>query len=518
MKDKLVFNPNFLGRMKTDGVNVSQLLQDAEIDGLPRATADSTGYGNDVIQAGIFRSDRDVPLNEIRLVLNDILKPWLNNDATELPSVQVQQIARRAGISPEKVIRLLTEYQVSVNSGADNPPLRATITEMASPGTLGIKDTRRTNINPKRIIRRARYLSRAPGGGPVQKARIDESRIPGIVRREVNARAMIQFINQGPIDSEPYLGVMPDLELRVGKQTIGDVEKTLYREQNGKELMRVFEWFRSKGDRNWVLGANLVGFADNLIKLSKGRQVDFLIWNCIGFKWTPSAGGQFPSCAITDNLDAAITPYFGQRIQEIAQTLSTIGDPRFTVLVPSNEALNPDVWPYIQTDQERELIVDKAVSGLKSNLGGLSLPDNASLQVMRWDEYLRSRGLQKQPNDYSSEGIKRLRNDHKFENIITEAVRSGQAYFAQNGVFEIEKEVLANRQVDYYGVYAGEGVAFEELQGKGKGVVVINFEEMRVPQMAMRGARGNLVVVTPIKSREMQDYYQWENRQIAKRR
>lgn len=515
-----MFNPNFLRRMKTNGVNISQLLQDAEVDGLQKATANWTGYGSDVIQAGIYKSDRDVPLGRIRSALTNVLMPWLSSGATDLPSIQVKEIARIAKISPEKVINILTENPMFFRSGNDTPSFLATISAVATPGELGIADTRRTNINPKRIIRRARYLSRPPGGGPVQKARVDESRIPGILRREVNARSQILLRKQEPIDSSPDsgVGVMSDLELRANIQSSGAVERILYKEPNGKKLMKVFEWFRSKGDRNWVLGANSVGFADNLVKLSKGSPVDFIIWNCIGFKWFPSAGGQFPSCAITDNLDAAITPYFGHRIQEIAQTLSTIGDPRFTVLVPSNEALNPDVWPYIQTDQERELIVDNAVSGLRYRLGSLPLPDNASLQVMRWDEYLRSKGLEKHPNEYSFEGVERLINDPKLERIITEAIRSGTAYFAQNGIIGIEKSILASRQLQYYGVYAGEGVAFEEIQGKGTGVVVINPEEMRVSQMAFLGARGNLVVVTPIKLKEMQGYYQWETRQIKKRR
>jgi hypothetical protein len=311
---------------------------------------------------------------------------------------------------------------------------------------------------------------------------------------------------------------MEDLEIPI-QDTAKTVEETIYAEPEGTKIMQAFKWFKEVGfDKNWVYRNNEVGFAENLVKLSRGEPIDFLIWNCIGFKWFEDARDEMPSCSINNNLDAAITPFFRERIQEIAKVLSTIGNPNVTILVPSNEAFDGRVWKYRQSREEREDVISQVVSGLTNTFKGIPLPPNASLNVTRWDDYLASRCIEGRPEDYSEKGENRLRESANFRKIVKEATKSGRGYFAQNGIINIRDDVFEKRQVMYYGVYAGEGVAFEELQAKRRGITVINFEEMRVPQMAFLGALGNLAIVTPIKSEEMVGYYRWEERQIAKRK
>ena len=60
-------------------------------------------------------------------------------------------------------------------------------------------------------------------------------------------------------------------------------------------------------------------------------------------------------------------------------------------------------------------------------------------------------------------------------------------------------------------MYEGEGNAMTDVRENGFGVNVINFEELRVSKMALRGAKGKLPIVTPVTDEEMTAYYQWEN-------
>lgn len=299
--------------------------------------------------------------------------------------------------------------------------------------------------------------------------------------------------------------------------TFQETEEIIYQEPKGDDIIDVFQWFKQIGGKNWILENNESLFAKNLVALSRGDRIDFLIWNCIGFKWFKNGKGNFPSCDINNNLDVSISLYFKERIRETCEMLSLIGDPKITILVPSNEAFDNSLWAYRQPFEERERIVDETIAGLKAGLQGLTLPDNSTLNIQRWDEFLKSKSAAKTAEQYSLEGEQRIREARNFDRIKRDAVDSGRDYFAQNGIADIKASVLEEKQLYYFGVYAGEGVFFQELQKRGNKIVVINFEERRVSQMASVGSNHNLAVVTPIKENEMINYYRWRKELIGQR-
>lgn len=328
--------------------------------------------------------------------------------------------------------------------------------------------------------------------------------------------ASLGVLTPAPTD----VGVMDELSTQAEDNLPNTVEEIIYSEANGNDIMDVFRWFKDGGfGQNWVLGNRERLFASNLVSFSNGKPTDFPIWNCIGFEWTKDPKAGFPFCNITNNLDAAIVLYFIGKIQGMCEMLSFIGNPQVSVLVPSNEALDERVWRYRQPLEERQRVINGAVEGLNERFQGLSLPENATVRAMRWDDFLTSRGAQRAPADYSTEGEKRVRESKNFGKITKEAVKSGRRYLGQNGITNVtNNDLLAQRQIMYYGVYAGEGVVYGELKKGGRNIVVVNFEEMRVSQMAYLGSASSTSFVTPITWQQMQGYYRWEALQIAKRK
>ena len=71
---------------------------------------------------------------------------------------------------------------------------------------------------------------------------------------------------------------------------------------------------------------------------------------------------------------------------------------------------------------------------------------------------------------------------------------------------------MAEKRITYEGMYTGEGIALKEIMDRiGKKFVVINLEEFRVAKRTYFGADNNLTIITPIKPKEMETYYQWQN-------
>ncbi len=477
-----------------------------------------TGLPNNAIREGLFNDDRDVVSPRINGAILGRLEAWIDTKTDEgLPAITIKELSRTINLSPEKIIGVLSKYPLSFSVNGSSFSTGIQRPEFPN-GRLTLSDSSEYGLSPSRVARAARYQSRPPGGGPVQKAGIQDRDVDGVIRKRAWGEQEVQYNKILPSQEEVEYGVIEELEVPARKRE-RKAEEIIYSEPEGAKIMQVFQWFKEVGlGKNWVYKGNEAAFAENLVKLSRGEPVDFLIWNCIGFKWFEDAKGDMATCDISDNLDAAITPFFQQRIQETAAALSVIGNPNITILVPSNEAFDARVWKYRQSEEEREGIIDQAVDGLADIFELLPLPQNVRLDVMRWDDYLTSRCVRGIPEDYSQEGENRLRKSKGFGKIIKEAVQSGRGYFASNGIKNISDEVFASRQVMYYGVYAGEGVVFEELQERGRGVVVVNFEEKRVPQMVFLGALGNLAIVTPISTSVMVNYYQWETRQIGKRK
>lgn len=288
-----------------------------------------------------------------------------------------------------------------------------------------------------------------------------------------------------------------------------------------KEVRDCVDWFRSKRRRKFVLEVdagqnNEKLFTNDLEEFSQGKPTDFIVWNCIGFDWEQNPLNGYPPCRLNDNLDVSIVDYFLPRLREAAEHLSSIGNPTIIPMVPSTEATYESMWTYKQSREEREGIVLSAVNGLKRKLEPSQFPDNVTVEPMRWDEYLKTRNIAKNPLEYAVEGEQRLKEAPDFWRIQAEAIQNGVEYFNQNGI-KVDTTLIAEKRIRYYGMYEGEGAAMTDIRESGRNVIVINLEEFRVSKMALRGAKGKLPIVTPISEEEMTLYYQWENKMKKQR-
>ena len=300
-------------------------------------------------------------------------------------------------------------------------------------------------------------------------------------------------------------------------------KKEIRRALNGRErppeitpkVTTFIDWLKNQRRRRWILEAdekqqNEKLLAKDLMEFSEGKPTDFIVWNCLGFKWQQESQGGYPFCSITSDIDTAIVPYFLPKLQAFIEKLSGIGNPTIVPMVPSNEATYESMWNYLQDRQTRELIVNSAVVGLTERFQTVQFPKQAKVIPMRWDGYLRSRGIEKTAEDYSKEGEQLLLGSTDLDRIRVEAIQNGIEYFGRYQI-RVDREKIAPKRIRYYGMYVGEGAAMADIRKSGRNIIVINFEEFRVSKMALRGARGNLSIVTPITDEEMAGYYKWEN-------
>lgn len=311
---------------------------------------------------------------------------------------------------------------------------------------------------------------------------------------------------------------IPRYSRKTIKQALsGRVEEELA----GGNIAEIINWLKGKRRRRWLLEQdekrnNEKLLIDDLDKFSKGKPTDFIIWNCLNFEWKQEPQGGYPPCRISNNLETSIALYFLPRFKQVAEQFSAIGNPAITLMVPSSEATYESMWSYLQPKTEREQIVDNAVSELNLKLQETEFPDSVTIRAMRWDEYLKSRGITKEPEEYSKEGEQRIWESSDVDRITREAVNNGIEYFGRFGI-EVNPEKIAPKRIRYYGMYEGEGAAMADVRQNGFGVIVINFEELRVSKMALRGAKGKLPIITPVTDEEMTAYYQWET-EVKKRK
>ena len=245
-------------------------------------------------------------------------------------------------------------------------------------------------------------------------------------------------------------------------------------------IKQFIDWNKKIGyGDNWILGDKENLLAKNLTALSQGESVDFLIWNCIGFDWLPNQNGKYPPCRLNDNLEAAITLYYQQKLLELTGFLSKIGSPNLFVLVPSNEALYEEMWTYTQSLDERQALLNRTVTGLNQALLNIPWPNNTYIESLRWDEYLKQKGILTDPKQYSFAGRNKIIASPDFSQIEQNAISAGQSYFQQYGLY-VKKDILADKRIQYEGMYTGEGIALKEVMNQGKKIIIINLEEFRV--------------------------------------
>jgi len=413
-------------------------------------------------------------------------QPEITIQPNELPTT-VEEVSRRTGLSPTQVIQIL----------ASRSDLSLQIPEIDRSTRYPVSSASEFGLNPKRIIRQARYQSRPPGGGPAQKTRLDENKASNIIREEALKKAKIT-LSASPADS---------------KET--SAQRSNYKETQTGVVAEVVNWLRDQGSRkDWVLGGKDDLLAKRLNQLASGEKIDFLIWNCIGFQWEQDKPGGVPKCDLVSNHSESLAVYYKSKITEISQQIVKLGQATITVLVPSNEAFNAGydrLGIYRQDVVARNRLLDQTVDELKADLADTSLPNGITLTVKRWDKYVKDIGVDVPQEQLSEAGIDCMKASPQAKNIRLEMISSGLKKFRSKNL--VVSEATAEKvNIPYYGMYVGEGLVL-----KNQPVVVLNFEEMRVSQLEFLGASGDLAIVTPIKPKEMSAFYQWKNALIAKR-
>ncbi len=337
----------------------------------------------------------------------------------------------------------------------------------------------------------------APGLNPANVAR-------GGLRRSTAREALIRLV---PVDQVTEFSRQIDQD-----PTAEMVEASPKRE----EIMAVLNWFKEVGGKKWMTGQEQL-FVERLIQLARGEEVDFLIWNCVGFDWTLNGSESYPSSTILDNSDTAITRFFEDRISEMAEQLSRLGDPNIIILLPTNEvfAETLSIWDYTQTTQEREELFQRIQAKLEESLNKLIRTNN--VKIMRWDEYLKQAGAGDELK-YTTQGVKRMTEDSSYSS--DEKMKLAEEvcdYFRTYGIELCPTEALGESELRYYGVYAGEGIASKGNKIGSRNIVWVNFEEGNVASSQMIGADNLLAIVTPASQQETTRYYQ-EKRKILEKR
>jgi len=416
----------------------------------------------------------------------------------ERSPVTVIEIARATGIPTNTIINLIWNNADELNLQLNYPE---EIYQENNPKNqrLARTDFERSLAPPKKTARLVQEL--------IKTGKTDSIGRSHELGTKINSMRNIQKPN-------PWKKIQGQLgpgRLKVKPKTFEPKQSKPIPETLKPEIGQLIKWLKQVGPKNWIYGGQLPLLKESLAAFSQGEPVDFIIWNCIGFDWLPNQNNGYPPCRLNDNLEAAITLYYREKLLELSYYLAKIGAPNLFVLTPSNEALYEEMWTYTQTFEERQALLSRTVAGLSQGLNQISWPETAKVKAIRWDDYLKLNDIVTPAKEYSFAGTAKIINSPNFPDIQQSAIADGEDYFRQYGI-QVKKSVLAEKRIIYDGMYAGEGIALKEIKNQtGKKFVVINLEEFRVAKRTYFGADENLPIITPIKPREMEKYYRWEN-------
>lgn len=522
MEEVKIFSPKFIAWLENEKYPVADILADAQFNYLNQlslretngseftngrirrlavATArrtirNWTDIPEEEISDAVYDEDRDKILPELLQAIGIMAQKWLANDQVP-PPITAKEISRRTGFSPQRITGIISDFAPMIDGCGQNYRLEPS------------EDGKKPPI--KKAIKLSRYQSRPPGGGPIQRARFQKRRLPAQLTRLHQEQTIIEFL---PIDSQPEF-----------PKNDTDWTPNLPKSESviDPDIADVIRYFKEKGGKKWLRGVGETEFARVLQELSNGREMDVLVWNCFDFDWTATKRpGGYPTCVIKDTVDTSIVNYHSKRVAEILEYLALVGPINPIVLTPTNEAFCQD-WNYAQRLSERKKIVDLVTANL-SDLISVNIT-SVPIAVVRFDDYLKSRGVTNNPEDLTKEGIdifrRKLGGDRK---LAQDLVRDNQEYFEQFGIRveerEVEKFVAA-----YFGVYAGEGIGFAVTNKGGRKIILIDTEEGRVAKTTVEGVKKAVSdaigtafpIISPIPSGEKLNYYR-NKRQIIQAR
>lgn len=191
--ERRIFNQQFRQRLVTDGFNPNDL--ESVLNGGKRAAKivrEWTGYSNEDISKSFSNPEEESATQLIFDTLIDGLGPWMRTRTTQdLPIYQAKEISRATGLSVEKIVDSLSRYPFTVTIAGQE--FISTVTKPVFDRPQQLSDCKTLNVSPSKAQRDARYLSRPPGGGAVQKARVLYSRVNGIVRKKAWENCRVGF-------------------------------------------------------------------------------------------------------------------------------------------------------------------------------------------------------------------------------------------------------------------------------------------------------------------------------------
>ncbi len=524
MTETRIFSPKFIDRLKSEGYPVDDILLDAQgwylnqldpekFNGLEptegqrrrlvaasarRTLENWTEFSETEIKAAAYDEDKDQKLPEILQAIGVLAQKWLANDLVP-PPITAKEVSRQTGFSPQRITGIISNFAPTVDGFGREYRLELSDEENKPP--------------IKKAIKQSRYESRSPGGGPVQKARFQKRRLPARLERMAQERTRIGFV---PVEFQPEFPKNDAgriVNLRESSEPVID-----------PDIAEIIQYFKAKGGRKWLQGTDEAEFARVLQEFSAGRETDVLIWNCFDFDWIPAKKpGDYPICVIKDTVDTSIVNYHSERVVEALEYLALVGPINPIVLTPSNEAF-AQKWNYAQSRLEREQVVDAVTARLNNLIKGAIT--TVPVSVVRFDEYLKSRGIIDSPEDLTNQGVntfrRKLAEDPK---LAKETVEDNREYFEQFGI-TVKDEEIEKFVAEYFGVYGGEGIGISKIVKSGRQVMLIDLEEGRVAKTTIEGVRKALAdgvgeifpIVSPLVPTEKLDYYKWKKSVIQTRK
>lgn len=476
--------------------DIERVLKDSQKPDIVGITQSWTNIPAGVIKENIWQEERDGLLPLVKIRLETILQPWITTQTDkQLPTIRIRDLARATRLPPQKIEGLLTRHSIpfAINGTSltakieptkrDNDDKKQTV--------FSEKDARNLGISLKRIARDSRYLSRPPGGGPVQKARVVETTRTQLIRQRIIEKTIVQFVRKKEQKIEP--------EDKTERVRLSPIDKEWYafielgaNPSEIETLQEVMHYFDSREFNNKIPGRNQL--REQFLQLSQGREVPVIIFNCLPFDWVPQEE-RYPQPVILDETDTAICGYYEQELTESLDKLKKIGNPKPIIIIPDSEAFDERLWIFQQSTEEREKIIESVKQALTTRFQ--SLTEQYGLSVQTWSQYCQENNLQT-PRQYTEENYFRIKNSPQLSEKIKNQINKDRFYLARYIGRRKAREIPDNEYFErlcwYYAMYAGEGQAQQDLRA-----ININFEEGRVQSWYEVGAKDELPSITPVK-------------------
>ncbi len=467
------------------------------------------GYSGAEAQMMLFNEIRDLIVPAVQTVVEREIVPWLDTECDEyLPELPLQLVAASA-------VELLEVDGVSIRRSFIEKLIDAGEVVVSVNSTQFRLATEERDVNPKRVIDKITYQSRKPDGGPVVRSRTQWFKFDRTKERLERESRVVVF---EPILEEEALVV----ESYLSDEVLSDYQVPL---EKWEVFRYVVDSLRNRGDKQWLTGREDL-LLERLAQIARGEEVDFLIWNCLGFEFVPDEEGGFPKTIVTSNLDTAITRFFADQLGEVMQIVSSLGNANFVILVPTNEGLGDGlgIWRYVQSKNERQSIIDQAITEFGEIIEMIELYSGSiGISVMRWDDYLELSECGLDQNEITGIGIESSyfsdaeSLDYR-EEVLAQGKSTLRDYSSELDLDDpmVEQAILA-RQLRFKGVYRGEGAVSRGNRIGNRDMVWLNFEGAGVKEDQLAGAQGNIAIVTPISQSAIQGYYR-SKREILNRK